>query len=104
MPSTTRATHPTATAASPDDVAGRLRRSMMRLTRMLRQHDDDDLSPTLASSLFTIDREGPLSLGERATRERMTRASVTAVVDKLLRQDSSSVATIRPTGASSACR
>ena len=75
----------TATVPPPDEIAGRLRRSMMRLTRMLRQHDDDDLSPTLASSLFMIDREGPLSLGELATKERMTRASLTAVVDKLHR-------------------
>jgi DNA-binding MarR family transcriptional regulator len=86
MASVTRKTQPPDTVPTPDDVAGRLRRSMMRLTRMLRQHDDDDLSPTLASSLFTIDREGPMSLGLLATRERMTRASVTAVVDKLLRQ------------------
>lgn len=86
MAPTSGTTASTALAPTPDDVAGRLRRSMMRLTRMLRQHDDDDLSPTLASSLFMIDREGPLSLGDLATRERMTRASVTAVVDKLLRQ------------------
>lgn len=85
MAPTTGTAQRTTTLPQPDDVAGRLRRSMMRLTRMLRQHDDDDLSPTLASSLFTIDREGPLNLGDLAAKERMTRASVTAVVDKLLR-------------------
>lgn len=82
----TPASRKSAPTPTPDDVAGRLRRSMMRLTRMLRQHDNDDLSPTLASSLFMIEREGPLSLGDLAAKERMTRASVTAVVDKLLRK------------------
>jgi DNA-binding MarR family transcriptional regulator len=60
---------------------------MMRLTRTLRQHDTDDLSPTLSSSLFTIAREGPLTLGELARTERMTNPSITAVVEKLCRLD-----------------
>jgi DNA-binding MarR family transcriptional regulator len=85
MTPTTSKARRTGAALQPDDVAGRLRRSMMRLTRMMRQYDDDDLSPTLASSLFMIDRVGPLNLGDLAAKERMTRASVTAVVDKLLR-------------------
>ena len=66
------------------DVADRLRRSMMRLTRILRQEDTDDLSPTLASVLFTIDRHGPVTLGDLARLERLTKPSVTAIVDKLV--------------------
>lgn len=66
-------------------VADRLRRSMMRMTRILRQEDTDDLSPTLASFLFTLDRHGPITLGDLARRERLTKPSVTATVDKLLR-------------------
>jgi DNA-binding MarR family transcriptional regulator len=66
------------------DVADRLRRSMMRLTRILRQEDTDDLSPTLASVLFTIDRHGSLTLGDLARLERLTKPSVTAIVDKLV--------------------
>jgi DNA-binding MarR family transcriptional regulator len=76
-----------AARADAEDVARRLRRSMMRLTRTLRQYDTDDLTPTLASSLFTIAREGPLTLGELARSERMTNPSITAVVEKLTRQD-----------------
>jgi DNA-binding MarR family transcriptional regulator len=73
--------------ADAEDVARRLRRSMMRLTRTLRQYDTDDLTPTLASALFTIAREGPLTLGELARSERMTNPSITAVVEKLTGQD-----------------
>jgi len=55
----------------------------MRLHRILRQNDSDDLSPTLASTLFTIARQGPLTSGEIARRERMKKPSVTAAVDRL---------------------
>jgi DNA-binding MarR family transcriptional regulator len=80
---------PTSSKTAPDDaivvdVADRLRRSTMRLARILRQEDTDDLSPTLASVLFTIDRHGPVTLGELARRERLTKPSVTASIDKLL--------------------
>lgn len=57
---------------------------MMRLARILRQEDDDELSPSLASVLFMLDRQGPITLGELARRERLTKPSVTAIVDKLL--------------------
>jgi len=55
----------------------------MRLTRILRQNDGDDLSPTLASTLFTIARQGPLTFGDIARHERMKKPSVTAAVDRL---------------------
>jgi len=55
----------------------------MRLTRILRQDDGDDLSPTLASTLFTIARQGPMTSGDIARAERMKKPSVTAAVDRL---------------------
>jgi DNA-binding MarR family transcriptional regulator len=58
---------------------------MMRLARNLRQTDTDELSPSLASALFILDRHGPLTLGELAKREHVTKPSVTAIVDKLVR-------------------
>lgn len=70
-------------ATDPQEVAQRFRRSLMRLSRILRQNDSDDLSPTLASTLFTIARQGPLTSGEIARRERMKKPSVTAAVDRL---------------------
>jgi len=67
----------------PDEVARRLRHSLGRLTRTLRRHDDDDLSPTTASILFAVGREGPLTAGDIARRERLAKPSVTAAVEKL---------------------
>ena len=84
MPTTTERRRQSAVAPKPEDVAQRFRGSLMRLTRTLRQHDGDDLSPTLASILFTIGREGPLTSGDIARRERMKKPSVTAVVDRLV--------------------
>jgi DNA-binding MarR family transcriptional regulator len=79
------ATHTRSAPKSLDvtDVAQRFRSSLMRLARILRQDDSDDLSPTLASILFTVAREGPLTLGDIARRERIKKPSVTAAVDKL---------------------
>jgi len=66
------------------ELADRMRRSLMRLARTLRYHDDDDLSPTLASALFSIDRAGACTLGELADLERMKKPTVTTVVDRLV--------------------
>jgi DNA-binding MarR family transcriptional regulator len=71
------------TTSDPDDVAQHLRRSLGRLVRTLRRHDDDDLSPTTAAILFTVGRDGPLTLGDIARIERLAKPSVTAAVDKL---------------------
>jgi DNA-binding MarR family transcriptional regulator len=67
----------------PEQVAQHLRHSLGRLTRTLRRHDDDDLSPTTASILFALGREGPLTAGDIARRERLAKPSVTAAVEKL---------------------
>jgi DNA-binding MarR family transcriptional regulator len=67
----------------PEQVAQHLRHSLGRLTRTLRRHDDDDLSPTTASILFAVGREGPLTAGDIARRERLAKPSVTAAVEKL---------------------
>ena len=67
----------------PEQVAQHLRHSLGRLVRTLRRHDDDDLSPTTASILFAVAREGPLTAGDIARRERLAKPSVTAAVEKL---------------------
>jgi DNA-binding MarR family transcriptional regulator len=68
----------------PVEVAGRLRMSAFRLTRLLRQQDDAGLSPTLSAALATIDREGPLTLGDLAAREHVAPPTVTKAVEKLV--------------------
>lgn len=65
------------------DIAGRLRFTATRLARLLRQQDESGLSPTLAATLATISREGPLTLGELAAREQVAPPSITKVVARL---------------------
>jgi len=72
-----------ASDTDPVDVAGHLRVSVARLARLLRQQDESGLSPTLTAALATISREGPLTLGELAARERVAPPSITKVVGKL---------------------
>jgi DNA-binding MarR family transcriptional regulator len=65
------------------EVAHRLRLSITRLARILRQQDESSLPPTLASALSTIDGAGPLTLSELAARESVAPPSITKAVDKL---------------------
>jgi DNA-binding MarR family transcriptional regulator len=70
---------------APTDTAPRLRLVIARMARQLRQNVDavNDLSTTLVSALATVDREGPLTLGELATAERVQPPSMTRVVGTL---------------------
>lgn len=67
----------------PDELARRLGIATVRLARVLRQQDEGELTPTLRSALATIDREGPLTLGELALAEHVAPPTVTKVVGKL---------------------
>jgi DNA-binding MarR family transcriptional regulator len=78
------ATNPAAIAADPVEVAGRLRMSAFRLTRLLRHQDAEGFAPTLSAALATIDRQGPLTLGELAAREHVAPPSITKAVEKLV--------------------
>lgn len=62
------------------ELAGRLRLSVTRLARQLRQTADSDLSPTQASVLATVSAAGPLALGELAELERVASPTITKVV------------------------
>ena len=59
------------TAPASADTITRLRLVVMRLSRLLRQQSADELSPTLTSTLSTVERRGPLTLGELAASERV---------------------------------
>jgi len=65
------------------ELAGRLRLSVTRLARQLRQTADSDLSPTQASVLATVSASGPLALGELAELERVASPTITKVVSLL---------------------
>ncbi len=61
----------------------RLRLVVTRLARRLRQQSDAAISPTQAAALATIERRGPLTLGELAETERVQPPTITAAVDRL---------------------
>lgn len=66
------------------DVSARLRLSITRLARQLRQMSEGDLTPTQLSVLATISIHGPLTLGEVAERERVAAPTITKVVGVLV--------------------
>lgn len=65
------------------DLATRLRLVVTRLARRLRQQAGAPLSPTQAAVLATVERRGPLTLGELAHAERVRPPTVTASVRRL---------------------
>ncbi len=74
------------TAPAPDEtavLAGRLRLSVTRLARQLRQTAGSDLSPTQASVLATVWTAGPLTLGELAEMEQVASPTITKVIGLL---------------------
>jgi DNA-binding MarR family transcriptional regulator len=65
------------------DLAGRLRLAIARTARLLRQEAGTDLSPSLSAALATIERHGPLTPSELATRERVQRPTATRLLARL---------------------
>jgi DNA-binding MarR family transcriptional regulator len=74
---------PSAVLADPVEIAGRLRQSAFRLTRVLRQQDDSGHAPALLSALGVVDRVGPLTLGALAAQEQVSPPTITKTVDSL---------------------
>ena len=64
-------------------LAPRLRLAVARTARRLRQEAGGALSPTLTAALATVDRHGPLTPSELATRERIQRPTATRLIAKL---------------------
>jgi DNA-binding MarR family transcriptional regulator len=76
----------TETAQTERDVgamAAHLRITATRLARLLRRQGDTGLSPSQLSALTSIERHGPLTLGDLADHERVAPPSITRVVAKL---------------------
>lgn len=74
---------PAAETADPGAIdAGRLRVAIVRIARLLR-HDVAGLTPTQASTLATIERCGPLRLGDLAAHEGVTPSTLTRPVAAL---------------------
>ena len=56
----------------------------MRLARRLRQERSGEFTLTQMSALATIDRKGPMTLGQLADHERVQPPSMTRVVSHLV--------------------
>ncbi len=72
----------TASGVDPIDVA-RLRVAIARLSRRLRRHDVAGLTPTQLSALATVEKTGPLRLGDLAAAERIAPSTLTRLVTAL---------------------
>lgn len=66
------------------DTASRLRMSVARMARLLRQQDQSGFGPTLIAALSTISQYGPITLGDLAAREQVAPPTITKVVEKLM--------------------
>ncbi len=69
--------------AAREQTAEILRLALARSSRRLRQQAGRELSPSRAAVLATIAREGPISPSALADLERISRPTVTRIVDKL---------------------
>jgi DNA-binding MarR family transcriptional regulator len=65
------------------DLAGRLRLTIVRTARRLRQEAGTGLSPSLTAALATIERHGPLTPSDVAARERVQRPTATRLLARL---------------------
>ena len=74
------------TTASDPALPDRLRLVVTRLARRLRQQSEAPVSPTQSAALSTIERRGPLTLGELAQIERVQPPTITAAITKLENQ------------------
>lgn len=67
-------------------LASRLRLTIARTARRLRQQSGTDLSAALTSALATVEERGPLTPSELADAERVKRPSATRMVARLTDQ------------------
>src|SRR3954447_4192936 len=72
-----------ATTSSVSGLAAHLRLAVARTNRRLRQEAGSGLSPTLTAALATVERHGPLTPSELASRERIQRPTATRLIARL---------------------
>ena len=66
------------------DLASRLRVSVWRLARRMRQASDPGITPTMHAALFTVEQHGPLTAGQLATHEQVTKPTMTRTIGVLV--------------------
>jgi DNA-binding MarR family transcriptional regulator len=70
-------------AGAPAIDVTRLRVAIARLSRRLRKHELAGLTPTQLAALATVERAGPLRLGDLAAAERIAPSTLTRLVSAL---------------------
>lgn len=73
----------TTVAAARQPLAARLRVTVARLARRMRQEAGGGLSPTQTAALATVERHGPLTPSELADREHVKRPTATRLIARL---------------------
>ncbi|MGH9280031.1 MAG: MarR family winged helix-turn-helix transcriptional regulator [Acidimicrobiales bacterium] len=68
------------------DLASRLRLVVTRLGRRLRRHAGGDLTPSQSSALFSLERFGPMTLGDLSAVENIRPPTLTKVISALEEQ------------------
>ena len=82
-----RSTSPPEAPTPPtSDVAARLRLAVARLQRIVRQQAMGGLNLAEGSCLAIIDRHGPVSLSDVASRENLSAPTITKIVTRLENQ------------------
>lgn len=70
--------------ADPTDLASRLRVSVWRLARRMRQASDVGITPTMHAALSSVETHGPMTAGQLAAHEQVTKATMTRTIAVLL--------------------
>ena len=76
----------TTTVQTDTQLASRLRLAVMRLARILRQKAQDQITPSQLSALVSVERDGPVTLGELAGLESVQPPTMTRIVVALEEQ------------------
>jgi DNA-binding MarR family transcriptional regulator len=64
----------------PDELTSRLRMVVTRLSRRLRQEANEGATPSQLAALATVERQGPITLGDLAGHERVRPPTMTRIV------------------------
>ncbi len=67
-------------APTDDELTSRLRMVVTRLSRRLRQEANEGATPSQLAALATVERHGPITLGELAGHERVRPPTMTRIV------------------------
>jgi DNA-binding MarR family transcriptional regulator len=65
---------------SADELTSRLRMVVARLSRRLRQEANEGATPSQLAALTTVERHGPITLGDLAGHERVRPPTMTRIV------------------------